>query len=76
MQFRFHCTTVKQQHSRGMLRRSRHVLSDLGACYTLNFSVAGCECIHLTRVHVHCCTGILLMFAYCMDTDARVDLIV
>ena len=47
--------------------------SDLGACCTLNFFAARCECIHLTRVHVHCCTGILLIFAYySMDTDARV----
>ena len=54
MQFRFSplsCTTVKQQHS------------DIGAFCTLNFSAAGCECIHLTRVHIHCCTGILLIFA-------------
>ena len=29
----------------------------------------------LTRVHVHCCTGILLIFAYCMDTDARVIMV-
>ena len=46
--------------------------SGLGACYTLNFSAAGCECIHLTRVHVHCCTDILLIFAHDTDTDARV----
>ena len=32
---------------------------------------AGCECIHLTRVHVHC-IGILLIFAHCTDSDARV----
>ena len=53
-----------------MLRRFRCVQiflkqhSDLGACCTLSFSAAGCECIHLTRVHVHCCTGILLIFAH------------
>ena len=82
MQFRFSplpCTTVKQQHSIGGCSEGLGAFcfffnqhSDLGACCTLNFSAAGCECIHVTRVHVHCCTGILLIFAYCMDTDARV----
>ena len=41
------------------------------ACFGSTFPAAGCECIHLTRVHVHC-TGILLIFAHCTDTDARV----
>ena len=41
------------------------------ACFELAFPAAGCECIHLTRVRGHC-TGILLIFAYCTDTDARV----
>ena len=52
--------------------RSLKQHSDLGACYTLNFSAAGCECIHLTRVHVHYCTGVLLIFAHGTDTDGRV----
>ena len=42
------------------------------ACFGLTFPAAGCECIHLTRMHVHCTTGILLIFAHCTDTDARV----
>ena len=41
------------------------------ACFGLTFHAAGCECIHLTRVHVHC-TGILLILVHCTDTDARV----
>ena len=41
------------------------------ACFGSTFPATGCECIHLTRVHVHC-TGILLIFAHCTDTDARV----
>ena len=82
MQFRFSplsCTTVKQQHSTGGWSEGLGAFcfffkqhSDLGACCTLNVSAAGRECIHLTRVHVHCCTDILLIFAYCMDRDARV----
>ena len=41
------------------------------SCFGLTFTAAGSECIHLTRVHVHC-TDILLIFAHCTDTDARV----
>ena len=41
------------------------------ACFGSTFPAAGFECIHLTRAHVHC-TGILLIFAHCTDTDARV----
>ena len=33
------------------------------ACFGSTFPAAGCECIHLTRVHVHC-TGILLIFVF------------
>ena len=79
MQFRFSplpCTTVKK-HSTGGCSEGLGAFffeqhSDLGAYCKLNFSATGCECIHLTRVQVHCCTGILLTFAYYMDTDARV----
>ena len=47
--------TMKQQHG---------INSDFGISCTLNFSAAGCECIHLTKVHVHCRTGILLIFVH------------
>ena len=84
MQFRLSplpCTTVKQQHSTGGCSEglgafsffSKQQHSDLGTCCTLIFFAVGCECIHLTRVHVHCCTGIMLIFAHCTDdTDERV----
>ena len=57
------------------------------ACFGLTFPAAGCKCIHLTRVHVHCCTAEVhpyyqsacsLLYRYsadirtCTDTDARV----
>ena len=74
MQFCFSslpCTAVKQQHSTGGCSEGLGAIF-LGACCTLIFYAAGCECIHLTRVHVHCCTGILLIFAYCTNTDVRV----
>ena len=61
----------KSYASEPFLYRGTATDSDLGACFGLTFSTARCEYIHLTRVHVHC-TGILLIFAHCTDTDARV----